>query len=168
MESIVECEDCLLKFTKQEMLIKHKETSKYCQKYKNILFTCLSCNFSTVGFKNIEKHNPVCCQTKNEKDKDRIARLEKSLEQEKIKSDAYLKIIENNIKIDRGAPVVMQHTPPIECESITQIEIQEDERNEMEQIEDIIFKNLLEDNEYNDNLNNLKKLKNKLITKISF
>jgi len=128
----------------------------------------LSCNFSTVGFKNIEKHNPVCCQTKNEKDKDRIARLEKSLEQEKIKSDAYLKIIENNIKIDRGAPVVMQHTPPIECESITQIEIQEDERNEMEQIEDIIFKNLLEDNEYNDNLNNLKKLKNKLITKISF
>ena len=161
MESIVECEDCLLKFTKQEMLIKHKETSKYCQKYKNILFTCLSCNFSTVGFKNIEKHDPVRCQIKNEKDKDLIARLEKSLEQEKIKSDAYLKIIENNIKVAhvREEQPIVQNELPVE-------EVQ-DNRNEIEQIEDIIFKNLMEDNEYNDNLNNLKKLKTKLITKIS-
>lgn len=50
------CEYCLEKFDTNDLLKIHIKTSKLCLKYKDILFTCKKCNFSTVGIKNIEDH----------------------------------------------------------------------------------------------------------------
>ena len=178
METIVECKFCLLKFRTDEALLKHHETSKLCEKYKNILFTCTNCNFGTVGYKNIEKHNPACCQVKNQSDKERISQLEKSLEKEKIKNGIYRKIIEDNINIRLddfivGDSILYDKVPetttkPPEIKIVTKKTAKKSDKNELEQIDDIIFKNLIDDTEYNDNLNNLKRLKASLLSNMSF
>jgi hypothetical protein len=50
------CKYCLENFDTNDSLKNHSKTSKMCSKYKDILFTCKKCNFSTVGIKNIEQH----------------------------------------------------------------------------------------------------------------
>lgn len=54
------CEYCLENFESNEILKKHIKSSRTCIKYRDILFTCRKCNFSTLGLKNIEKHNENC------------------------------------------------------------------------------------------------------------
>ena len=56
----MECEYCLEEFKDKSCLISHQNTAKYCLKYKKIYFTCIQCNFKTVGIKNIEKHTIEC------------------------------------------------------------------------------------------------------------
>lgn len=41
-------------------LPKHQKESKRCYQYRNILFTCKNCNFSTKGIKNIDDHISQC------------------------------------------------------------------------------------------------------------
>jgi hypothetical protein len=56
----MECEYCLEEFKDKYCLISHQNTAKYCLKYKKVYFTCMQCNFKTVGIKNIEKHMVEC------------------------------------------------------------------------------------------------------------
>jgi len=54
------CEYCLEKFKSKGYIYKHQKTTKYCLKYRNIMFSCKLCNFRTVGIKNIENHIETC------------------------------------------------------------------------------------------------------------
>ena len=60
----MECEYCLLSFENEELLKKHNIECETCNKYKNILFTCKKCDFSTVGLINIDKHIENNCVEK--------------------------------------------------------------------------------------------------------
>lgn len=78
------CKYCLEKFDSEEKIIEHQTSSKYCIKYKDISFTCLKCNFNTVGIKNIEKHS-LNCNTKIEENQiintnNLLLRLEKKID----------------------------------------------------------------------------------------
>ena len=56
----MECEYCLETFEDEECLKKHKRQSKNCLKYKDVLFVCKKCKYSTVGIKNIDSHIKTC------------------------------------------------------------------------------------------------------------
>lgn len=56
----MECEYCLEEFKNKACLTSHQTNAKYCIKYKKIYFTCIQCNFKTVGIKNIDKHVLEC------------------------------------------------------------------------------------------------------------
>lgn len=60
MDNNLICEFCLETFQSQILLNKHIKTSKTCLKYKNNVFVCQKCNFSTKGIKNIDSHNETC------------------------------------------------------------------------------------------------------------
>ncbi len=60
MHDDLTCEYCLEIFKNKLLLKKHIKNAQYCIKYRNIRFTCLNCNFSTIGIKNIEKHTIEC------------------------------------------------------------------------------------------------------------
>ena len=60
MHDDLTCEYCLEIFKNKLLLKKHIKNAQYCIKYRNIRFTCLNCNFSTIGIKNIEKHTLEC------------------------------------------------------------------------------------------------------------
>ena len=60
----MECEYCLLSFENEKLLKKHNTECETCNKYKNILFTCKKCDFSTVGLINIDKHIENNCVEK--------------------------------------------------------------------------------------------------------
>jgi hypothetical protein len=114
-----ECEYCLESFKNNIMLTKHQTTAKYCMTYKNVLFSCKKCNYSTVGIKNIEKHiteDNCICSVNNEDINDYIiddksldsytsehesiiTKLKTSLQVERIKNNIYKSIIEQNIPI---------------------------------------------------------------------
>lgn len=64
MDKKYNCQYCLEFFETDELLKKHNKSSKYCSKYKDILFTCTKCNFNTKGIKNIEKHIEICEEEK--------------------------------------------------------------------------------------------------------
>jgi hypothetical protein len=126
---MVKCEYCFHTFTTQNFLDKHKNSAKYCIKYRDILFSCCKCNYNTKGIKNIDKHINNCesllhnksyeIKNINEFDKqilkynqttsmltDRIAKYElkiknisSDLKIEKIKSYIYLQIIEQKLGI---------------------------------------------------------------------
>jgi hypothetical protein len=93
------CEFCLTKCTSK--IYKNHKTDQFCQKYKDVLFTCLKCNFSTVGIRNIEEHILLCKYNKNptQKTQDMSASL---LSIERTKNKIYRQIIANNttIKLD--------------------------------------------------------------------
>lgn len=117
------CEYCLDNFKTSTMLLKHKNTSKRCLMYKNVLFVCKFCNYSTIGIKNIENHmiNKKCIaenliiesddyndyiiieeeyKEENEPDlsfQNEIIKLRNMLHEEKIKNSMLTKIIEENI-----------------------------------------------------------------------
>ena len=60
----MECEYCLLSFENEELLKKHNIECETCNKYKNILFTCKKCDFSTIGIINIDNHIENNCVEK--------------------------------------------------------------------------------------------------------
>jgi hypothetical protein len=62
MDKKYNCQYCLEVFDTDELLKKHHKNSKFCLKYKDVLFTCTKCNFKTKGIKNIEKHMEICVQ----------------------------------------------------------------------------------------------------------
>ena len=75
------CEYCLEKFDSEENIKEHQKVSKYCMKYKDISFTCLKCNFNTIGIKNIEKHILNCNLKKEDNSiNSLILRLEKKID----------------------------------------------------------------------------------------
>jgi len=118
-----ECEYCLDSLKTKSLLNKHQNTAKYCITYKNVLFSCKKCNFSTVGIKNIEKHisDDNCnCHTSIENNNEDIndyiiddksldsytsdnesiiTKLKNSLQVERVKNSIYKSIIEQNIPI---------------------------------------------------------------------
>ena len=60
----MECEYCLLSFENEKLLKKHNTECETCNKYKNILFTCKKCDFSTIGIINIDNHIENNCVEK--------------------------------------------------------------------------------------------------------
>jgi hypothetical protein len=68
MEEDLTCEYCLEIFKNKLLLKKHIKNAQYCIKYRNIKFTCLNCNFSTIGIKNIEKHKIECINDNENKE----------------------------------------------------------------------------------------------------
>ena len=60
------CQYCLENFENQEYFDQHIKQARICFKYKDVLFTCKNCKFSTVGIKNIDKHIKSCKQEKND------------------------------------------------------------------------------------------------------
>ena len=51
------CEYCPESFKNNDELAKH---IKKCSKYKDVLFVCKKCKFSTTGISNIDKHITFC------------------------------------------------------------------------------------------------------------
>lgn len=66
--SNIKCEYCDKNFENEDKLKKHIKISKTCNKYKNILFTCLKCKFKIQGIKNIDKHIDICDKNINIED----------------------------------------------------------------------------------------------------
>lgn len=60
MSTSVICEHCLCSFNSALLVAKHQRIAKYCQKYKDVLFLCTKCNYSTKGIKNIDTHVLEC------------------------------------------------------------------------------------------------------------
>ena len=50
------CQYCLESFKTSNSLLKHQQTQKNCISYRDVIFVCKICNFSTYGIKNIENH----------------------------------------------------------------------------------------------------------------
>lgn len=55
-----DCDRCGIYCKTAKYLAKHQKSSKYCEKYQNIIFVCKRCNFNTIGIKNIETHSDEC------------------------------------------------------------------------------------------------------------
>ena len=102
------CQYCDKTFIDKSTCEKHV---KKCMKYRFNVFKCLKCNFTTKGLRNIEKHNEQCDkpepsnineyvieddETQQLSNEDKLSRL---LELEKVKSQIYRHIIENNTNI---------------------------------------------------------------------
>jgi hypothetical protein len=120
------CKFCFTSFSKEQQLIKHKEGKKYCLEYKDVIFICLKCNYTTKGIKNIDIHKNTCIandnfekmyfktEPKNTEDivkeidnkvellENRIKLLEQQLLIEKIKNKIYGEIIEQKLNIKLG------------------------------------------------------------------
>jgi hypothetical protein len=114
------CDDCNTIFHNNKSFLLHKEKVKYCQQYKNVLFTCLQCSFSTKGIKNIDNHSNICTMDSSIQEKNpllylkqRVSELEQEitynqsvylsqLRLEHLKNKIYRHLIEQNtsIKID--------------------------------------------------------------------
>ena len=106
----ITCECCLSEFENKVKYTTHKKL-KYCTFYKDIIFNCKKCNFSTIGIKKINSHIATCdgiFKSSQEEDVSReeiknlkniILKIEHELEVEKIKNTIYTGIIEKNIKI---------------------------------------------------------------------
>jgi hypothetical protein len=137
------CEFCLDNFATTNALIKHQKTFKRCLDYKDVIFTCKKCNFSTIGIKNIENHK--CSKTIvidsddindyiiEESDEDNITedlnlqkhiiKVENELKKEKIKNETLLNIIEKYIpvkNINLENKLNLEISPSIEEEKIYQ------------------------------------------------
>lgn len=58
------CQFCTETFSSQFYLSRHKNTTKYCVNYRDVLFLCRKCMYYTPGIKNIENHIKTCtCET---------------------------------------------------------------------------------------------------------
>jgi len=118
------CQYCLDSFKTSNSLLKHQQTQKNCIAYRDVIFVCKICNFSTYGIKNIENHiNKKNCYMDNvtvisddnidyiiEDDEyenkiddcqltlqNKILKIENELKKERIKNETLMKIIELNI-----------------------------------------------------------------------
>ena len=106
------CQYCLENFETEEYLNKHLQQSKLCLKYKDILFVCKKCKFSTIGIKNIDKH--INCCKKEEIDDNASYELlsDDDKEEEKLEIKILNRIekkiddlLKNNIKIPKNMPI---------------------------------------------------------------
>jgi len=117
------CQYCLDSFKSSNSLLKHQQTYKNCIVYRDVIFICKICNYSTIGIKNIENHinKKNCCgdnvtiisddnidyiieeEDNNELDNQQITlqntilKLENELKKERIKNETLMKVIEQNI-----------------------------------------------------------------------
>ncbi len=73
------CNDCYSIFSNEKSLLRHKEIAKYCQQYKNVIFTCSKCLFSTKGIKNINSHIEACDITVSDRPDDEISTFQKRI-----------------------------------------------------------------------------------------
>ena len=108
------CEYCLDHFENEECFKQHKN-SKYCLKYKDILFVCKKCKFSTVGIKNIDKHIKSTCIKEDDdasyeliSDDDENTEL-KILNRLEKKIDNLLKLTNVNNKITKNVAAMPVH-----------------------------------------------------------
>ena len=60
------CEYCLQKFNSDSELYTNNKKSELYLKYRHVSFTCLKCNFSTIGIDNIDKHLECCNKDKDD------------------------------------------------------------------------------------------------------
>ena len=127
--NIFVCEHCLETFKTSTSLLKHQRTSKICLTYRDIIFVCKKCRYSTIGIKNIKFHmtNTKCdCVNITVETDDineyiieelnddvenhiptveeiniqkRLLKAENDLKKERIKSTLYKQIIEKNTNI---------------------------------------------------------------------
>lgn len=110
------CEYCLEKFENEEYLNNHLNQSKICLKYKDVLFVCKKCKFSTIGIKNIDNHIK-CCKVEIDDNAsyelvDEDEKLElKILSRIEKKIDDLLK---NNIKLPKNISSMPVHFIPPE------------------------------------------------------
>lgn len=103
------CKYCLGKFNTEQQLETHQKNTKYCKNYKNVLFTCLNCNFQTHGIKNIDNHVKNCYEiipkddiinpSKTEKKKTIDSELENKLFLLKLENKVLRNIIHQNTNI---------------------------------------------------------------------
>lgn len=123
---MLECDQCGFVCKNTKNLLKHQDI-EHCSKYKNVIFVCNKCHFSTTCIKNIEIHKKQCTNDKilsntpidiNEKHlfEDQIKQLEiklknkninimnlrLQLQYEQMKNKVYMNIIDNqtNIKLE--------------------------------------------------------------------
>ena len=98
-----ECENCLKNFETETSYLNHKNSEIECRKYRNIIFNCSKCNFSTKGINNIHNHLQICDkETQLDIPNEYIRKYELQLAMERATTIVYKKIIQNNtnIKVD--------------------------------------------------------------------
>ena len=106
------CDDCDTIFSDRETFLYHKEKLKYCEQYKNILFTCNKCLYFTKGIQNIDSHILLCDSSNDQISclKKRVCELDNALKNltslsktqlsvERVKNKIYRNLIEQNTKI---------------------------------------------------------------------
>ena len=109
----VKCTYCNNIFKNVLNMNNHQKNSKYCKKYKNVIFFCKKCDFCTEGIKEIENHMLICNEDlKNkininnkinilEQKIDELTLYTKNLENiintEIIKNNVYKQILNNNL-----------------------------------------------------------------------
>ena len=106
------CDDCDTIFSDKETFLYHKEKLKYCEQYKNILFTCNKCLYFTKGIKNIDSHILLCDSSNDQISslKKRVCELDNALKNltslsktqlsvERVKNKIYRNLIDKNTKI---------------------------------------------------------------------
>lgn len=110
------CNDCDTIFQDSKTFLYHKEKLKYCEQYKNIIFTCNKCLYSTKGIKNINSHI-LLCNSVTEPIEDQMSSLLKRVYElnetlknvtistkaqislERLKNKIYRNLIDQNTKI---------------------------------------------------------------------
>ena len=55
-----ECEYCSIIFKSPNSLLLHQTNTKRCKNYRDVIFTCKRCLFSTIGIGNIDRHMKLC------------------------------------------------------------------------------------------------------------
>ena len=132
------CEYCLENFETNDLLKTHNKTSKICSKYKDILFTCKKCNFSTVGIKNIEQHIlDKNCKILKEKidfeivsDEENEITLKKTFENEMLeKMNLTLKLLKNLNKKCKNSVDIQDKQNITNIPTITNIPLKNDNLN---------------------------------------
>ena len=143
------CEYCLEKFKTKDLLQKHSKESTKCIKYKNILFTCKNCNYSTVGIKNIDMHIKTCKNDNSDNDSYELISDDED-ENEKLKilnriENKLDSLIKNNIKVEKSISSMPVHFIPPEEKVIQKRktknkEILQKNLSEIENIDHVIIK----------------------------
>lgn len=98
-----ECHDCLENFETEILYLNHKDSEIQCRRYRNIMFNCTKCDFSTKGINNIHNHLQFCDkETQIDILNEKIRKYEIQLAMERATTIVYKKIIQHNtsIKVD--------------------------------------------------------------------
>ena len=110
------CKDCYSIFRNEKSLLRHQEIAKYCQQYKNVIFTCSKCLFSTKGIKNINSHLESCNITLSEREDDpistfqkRILELEEELKNFKNTSSELKEKLSTQIRLEKFKNKIYTH-----------------------------------------------------------
>lgn len=139
------CEYCLENFKSQASLLHHQKISKQCSKYKDIIFVCKNCKFTTLGIQNITKHisDNICIISADEtcddeqipELKNRIYELEKELETERLKNSVLNTMFDKNIAGNTSIPNIPEYIetktfidPPPKIDNTDNISVKSDEK----------------------------------------